>query len=434
MSKVLKEHNTLKNNYFNQAKSLIDTNSLVSILSQLVDIPSPTGEEGELARKVVTLLNDYELSGEEQIIDAKQSNAHGKIKGSNAKDPSLMLYAPLDTVTSNNAAEDLPWAGSEMKPEMFAKSKFDNEFLYGLGAHNPKGHAACIIEAARVIKKANIPLKADLFLGFGAGGMPTNARKNTRNDSGHGVGCEYMMTHGPKPDNAVIAKSGWTISWEEVGLVWFEVSVEGIHNYSGARHLMPYKNPIVDASRLIERLDEWLKQWPEKHQSGLVAPQGVISFIESGWKRMPSFTPAVCKFRIDLRLSPRTTVAEAEKEFKKELIRLSDELDITTSYKTIVAIPGKTTNFNEPIIQESIKSWEAIEGKKHTPSYGMSGATDANILRAHGVPTARVGLKKAQLPNIDFQSGMNTVAIKDLYQLTVLLIHIAIQFCNIESK
>ena len=299
--------NTYIASVFEKAKALIDKAHLVKTLSAMIDVASPTGEEGPLARRIVQILNEYGLSGNEQVIDSQQSNATGKIAGSEPNfAPSLMLYAPIDTVTSANPKEDLPWVGAEMKPEMWAKSSTDGTYVYGLGAHNPKGHAACIIEAARVLKKMNIPLKGDLLLGFGSGGMPTNARTGTRQDSGHGVGCDYMMRQHPKPDSAVIAKSGWSISYEEVGLIWFEVEVKGIHNYSGARHLMPYANPITDAGKLMAKIDEWLLAWPDKHRSGLVAPQGVISFIESGWERMPSFTPAVCRFRIDLRLSPRT--------------------------------------------------------------------------------------------------------------------------------
>ena len=96
----------------------------------------------------------------------------------------------------------------------------------------------------------------------------------------------------------------------------------------------------------------------------------------------------------------------------------------------MVGIPGQTTEEMSPVIQQSIKSWETITGNIHQFSTGMSGATDANILRAHGVPTARVGLQKAKIPNIDFQLGMNAVAIKDLYELTLLLVHIGITFCN----
>ena len=416
---------------FELAKSLISKDSLVNILSKIVDVPSPTGEEGPLAKKVVELLNEFKLEGQEQVIDDLQSNAIGEIQGIEPNNyPSLMLYAPLDTVTSNNPTEDLPWIGPEMRPEMWAKSRTDGTYVYGLGAHNPKGHAACIIEAARVLRATNIPLFGNLKLGFGAGGMPTNARPNQRPDSGHGVGCDYMMRQGAKPDSAVIAKSGWSISWEEVGLIWFEVRVKGIHNYSGARHLMPYSNPILDAGKLIEKIDQWLLEWPDKHRSGLVAPQGVVSFIASGWERMPSFTPAVCRFRIDLRISPRTSPDEAEAAFATALKTFSAALGIETEYERLVAIPGATTPEDAPIIQQSIQSWETVTGKKHQFSKGMSGATDANILRGHGVPTARVGLQKAKIPNIDFQLGMNAVAIKDLYELTVLLVHIAISFCN----
>lgn len=426
--------NTFHQTQFELAKSLISKDSLVQILSRLVDVASPTGEEGPLAREIVKMLNDFKLEGQEQIIDDLQSNASGKIQGIQpSKHCSLLLYAPIDTVTANNPAEDLPWIGPEMRREMWAKSSTDGSYVYGLGAHNPKGHAACIIEAARVLKATNIPLFGDIMLGFGAGGMPTNARPNMRPDSGHGVGCDFMLSNYAKPDSAVIAKSGWAISWEEVGLIWFEVKVKGIHNYSGARHLMPYANPIIDAGKLIEKIDNWLLEWPDKHRSGLVAPQGVVSFIESGWERMPSFTPAVCRFRIDLRISPRTTPDEAETAFAAALKTFSEELNIETTYERLVAIPGASTPENAPIIQQAIASWETVTQKEHRAATGMSGATDANILRGHGIPTARVGLQKAKIPNIDFQLGMNAVAIKDLYELTVLLVHLAISFCNIKK-
>jgi len=431
MSKTLHTYGIKDELLFNELKSAISKDSLVKILSGMVDVASPTGEEGPLARSIVDTLNEFDLNGVEQKIDAMQSNAYGTIKGigENSSKNSLMFYAPIDTVTSNSRKEDLPWAGDEMQPEMIAKSSTDGKLVYGLGAHNPKGHAACIIEAARVLKKIGVPLQNDLIVAFGAGGMPTNHRKGTRVDSGHGAGCDYLLNQIPnKPSAAVIAKSGWSVSYEEVGLIWFEVRVKGIHNYSGARHLMPYKNPITDAAKLIEKLDEWLKEWPEKHRTGLVAPQGVISFIESGWERMPSFTPAVCRFRIDLRISPRTTLDEAENEFSKVLKNYSDELGIESSYERLVGIPGTNTHPEHRIILSTIDSWKAITGKKHEFVTGLSGATDANILRTNGVPTARIGLPKASLEDINFQKGMNTVEIEHLYQLTLLLVHLAITY------
>lgn len=430
MNKTLHTYFSNEEAIFNEVKAAVSKQSLVKILSGMVDIASPTGEEGPLAKSIVKTLNEFNLNGTEQKIDDLQSNAYGIIKGTgkNASKNSLMFYAPIDTVTSNSRKEDLPWAGSEMELEMIAKGFTDDNCVYGLGAHNPKGHAACIVEAARVLKKIGVPLENDLIIAFGAGGMPTNHRKGTRVGSGHGSGCDYLLNHISKPSAAVIAKSGWSVSYEEVGLIWFEVTVKGIHNYSGARHLMPYKNPITDAAKLIEKLDSWLEAWPEKHSTGLVAPQGVISFIESGWERMPSFTPAVCRFRIDLRISPRTTLDEAENEFSEALKSYSEELGIETSYKKLVGIPGTTTHPEHRVILSAINSWKEITGKKHEFVKGLSGATDANILRINGVPTARIGLPKAALEDINFQKGMNSVEIEHLYQLTLLLVHLAITY------
>ena len=50
------------------------------------------------------------------------------------------------------------------------------DHVVGLGASNPKGHAAAVMAAAEAIAAAGIPLRGDLLVGLGAGGMPTNGR------------------------------------------------------------------------------------------------------------------------------------------------------------------------------------------------------------------------------------------------------------------
>jgi len=420
---------TVQQRWFERSCNAISADLLVEVLREIVDTASPTGEEGRLARVIADRLGDYGLAAEEQVIDERQSNALGVITGSSAA-PTLLLYAPMDTVTTGDAVEDLPWAGDRLSEDMVSKSSLVDGHVVGLGAHNPKGHAACIVVAAKAIRAAGVPLKGDLRVGFGAGGMPTNARAGTRVNCGHGAGCAYMLKHSGKPTYAVIAKSGWSVSWEEVGLAWYEIWVRGTHTYVGSRHLLPYVNPILCAARIIEGLESWFPTWAEQHRSGLVAPQGVVSYIQAGWARMPAFVPATCQLRIDLRLSPRTTQAEADEALGAELDRLAEAHGISLNWKRLVAIPGTTTPPNNFIIQKTIEAWESIEGRSHQPVAGLSGATDANILRTHGIPTARVGLPKANIPGIDFQRGMNTVSVLDLVKLTRLLVHVAIATCT----
>lgn len=410
------------------ATARVKPERLVEILELLVNTPSATGEEGPLARQICAELKRCNISADEQVIDEHQSNAVGRVAG-HANGGGLLLYSPIDTVTANNAAEDLPWVGETLRDDMRANAWHDDAHVFGLGAQNPKGHAACVLAAGEAIVAAGVPLKRDLFLGFGAGGMPTNARAGLREGSGHGVGCQKMLGRLPELTSAVIAKSGRSVSWEEVGLAWISVRVMGTHSYVGSRHLLPFRNAIDDAGRLIHELENWFEQWGETHRSGLVAPQGVVSHIESGWSRMPAFTPAECRFQLDLRVSPRTSAEELDAEFGAKFQQLCSQLGVDAQWQRTVFIPGTTTPQDADVIQRCINAWEKIEQEQHTAVAGLSGATDANILRLHGVPTARVGLIKADLPDIDFQLGMNAADISDLCRLSRLLIEVAVSHC-----
>ena len=415
-----------------QIDELVCDASLESILRELVDTPSATGDEAQLARLIVSRLHSFGLTAEEQVIDATQSNALGVLKGrTSAK--RLLLYAPIDTVTSNDATEDLPWVGKELRADMIAKSYVDEAHIFGLGAHNPKGHAAAILEAARVLASIRVQLAGDVLFGFGAGGMPTFARAGKREGSGHGAGCDFMLSQIEKPDAAIIAKSGWAVSWEEVGFLWIDVLVEGTHTYVGSRHLLPYSNAIESASRLIVELERWFEERAETCATPLIKPQAVVSYIESGWQRMPAFTPASCRFRVDFRYGPHSDRQAAEHEFAEQLGKMASSLKVTAEYKVVQTIPATRTSPDSEIIQKTIRAWEQVAGATHSPNAHTSGATDANILRAGGIPTARVGLPKAQVPEMDFQLGMNSVAKADLRRLTKLLVAASLNYFEVST-
>lgn len=416
-----------------RACAFVSESGLTDLVADLVNVPSPTGEEEPLACAIVDRLANQRLTAWEQKLSDRQANAVALQKGSR-EGPPLLLYAPLDTVTSNCAAEDVPWAAPSLLPEMQAKAVVRDGHVFGLGAHNPKGHAACVIAAFEAIAKAEVPLTRDLMVGLGAGGMPTNSRPGMRPKTGHGAGCEWMLEHIEKPACAIIAKSGWSVSWEEVGLAWYEVQVLGSHTYVGSRHLLPYANAIERAGTVIAELERWFPEWASENRSGLVEPQGVVSFIEGGWERMPAFTPAMCRFRFDLRVSPRTTVEEADRAIEQQLKEISARRNIPLSWRRLVFIPGTTTDPGSEIVKTAIEAWENIAGSPHRPTVRTSGATDANILRAYHIPTARVGLPKAALPGIDFQQGMNTVCIADMAKLTRLFVYSAIKTCTYGSK
>jgi acetylornithine deacetylase/succinyl-diaminopimelate desuccinylase-like protein len=406
----------------------VTADRLRELVIGLVDVPSPTGDEAPLAQHIADTLAAAGLAAGTQPLDDRQANAWGRLAG-DGSGADLMLYAPIDTLTVGDEREDLPWVGPTLRADMRPAARVDGDLVTGLGASNPKGHAACVLMAAEAVARAGVPLRGDLLVALGAGGMPTNARPGgSRRTTGQGAGCSFLLEQGYWADFAVIAKPGWTASCEEVGLAWFEVTVHGTHTYVGSRHRLPYRNPVAAAGAVIQRLERWFVEYAARHTTGTVAPQGIVAAVEGGWMRMAAVTPAACRFRVDLRLAPDTPPMRAKREFGAALADISADTGAEVSWEMVLAIPGSATDPRCWVYRSAVAAWEAIEGRTHEAVTGNSGATDANILRNRGIPTVRVGMPKvtgAPFP-IDFAAGMNTVSVPAMDTLTRHLIRVAI--------
>ena len=418
-----------------RAWDAIDETALAELNRLMVSIPSPTGEEGQLARAMVDVMNKSGVGASYQPMDDNQGNAIGRISGTGAG-ADLLLYAPLDTAFSTHEEEECPWIGDRLPEEMTTNACVRDGDVVGMGAENPKGYAACVIAAAQALKAAGVPLKGSLLVGLGAGGMPTNRRPTSRKfNAGQGAGCAFMLEQGVRGDFAIIAKPGWSVAWEEVGLCWFKVIVRGDLNYTGVRHVVKGRNPIVHAAKVIGLLEEWFPEYTEKNTSGLVAPQGSINAIQAGWTHKPAFVPAACHFYVDLRISPRVSPMEAKHQFGQAIERIvKANPGLSVEWEMILSIPGSFTDPDNWIVRSCMRAWEFVERKKHSPRNGTSGATDANILRAAGIPTARLGMPRLKGASETQRSrfSMETCNITGMKQLTKCLVYAAVDTCTRE--
>jgi acetylornithine deacetylase/succinyl-diaminopimelate desuccinylase-like protein len=420
-----------------QAWDAIDESRLGELNRMMASIASPTGEERQLAQAMVDTMSAYGIDAFYQPIDDAQGNAIGRISGT-GDGADLMLYAPLDTAFSMNEEEECPWIGDRLPPDMTTHAYVQGGNVIGMGAENPKGYAASVVAATQAIKAAGVPMKGSLLVGLGAGGMPTNRRPAAKKfNAGQGAGCAFMLEQGVRADFAIIAKPGWAVAWEEVGLCWFKVIVRGDLNYTGVRHVIKGRNPIVHAAKVIGLLEEWLAEYTEKNTSGLVAPQGSINAIEAGWTYKPAFVPAACHFFVDLRVSPRVSPVEAKRQFSAAIERIvKTDPNLSLEWEMILSIPGSFTDPNNWIIQSCTRAWEFVENQKHKPRTATSGATDANILRAAGIPTARLGMPRLKSANEPQRSlfSMETSNIAGMKQLTKCLVYAAIDTCTRERQ
>lgn len=421
------------------AEAHITRERLVELTTGLINTPSSTGNEAALASVIAGILRDCGGHGEVQRLDDRQANAWGRLSSHRrAAGPTIMLYSPIDTVTTGQPDHDLPWAAepgaASLSGHQLNTAEVNGGTITGLGAMNPKGHAACVLMAFEAIAGAGLQLPGDVIAAFGAGGMPTFALADPldpvhRQHTGHGVGCSFLLERGVWADAAVIAKSGWTVSNDEVGLAWCDVVIRGGHTYVGARHRLPYRNAIADAATVVEHLERWFPQRAELHRSATLLPQGVVGSLEAGTARTAAFTPAEARVRVDMRIGHDQSPLDAKRELENELATLATTSDGLDFHVELVAgIPSSATPTTHWLSAAAIESWQAVSGREHQPPTEQSGATDANILRQRGIPTVRVGLPKASIGGAEpaFAAGMNTVSVASMVDLTRVLIRVVV--------
>ncbi len=182
------------------AESQFDREQFKLLLMDMVNIPSPTGEEAELARYMVDHMIDNGLEGRAQYLDDRQANAVGKLPSKSKQGPELLLYAAFDTHLGGSDEEER-WAGQPLPSILRPQARLDGEEISGLGAENPKAYAACVTTAATCIAKAGLELPGELTVGLGAGGMTALSRPGmSRRNIGHGAGVMFMLQRGYRPD------------------------------------------------------------------------------------------------------------------------------------------------------------------------------------------------------------------------------------------
>ncbi len=421
--------------WVSRAIDQIDDDQISRLLCSLIEIPSPTGEEKELAEFICRLLEDQGF--EVRLHPADQASASVSATIGSGKGPSLLMFAPLDTPFSSLAEEEVPWIGPSLRADHLAVAVRQGRKIIGLGANNPKGHISAIIVAATaVVSTALAPLTGSLILAFGAGGAPSDrTREISSHRSGHGSGCAALLDDGVRGDFAVVAKPGYAVSWEEAGLAWFKVRVHGDPGYVGVRHRVDGTSAIVSAAHLVQCLEKWFEAYASRHATRFVRPQGAVGAVQAGWPYKPSFLPAACDLYVDLRLAPGCTPAEAEKELHECIDAAEKKFGFTADCELTLSIPGAVTPSESWIVRSAIAAWEATESRRHEPATATSGQTEAVLIRQFGIPTARIGLPPGEIPRawLKGEAGheytMGVVDVPDIRNLARCLVRIILDTC-----
>ena len=179
---------------------LITKEATAKLLTDLVNISSPTGEEADIARYLVDRFESAGLKAKLQEADQDRYNAVGILEG-DGSGLSLLFNGHMDTTFTGREKVGLK-GGFGLLPTVSsgANAVVEGDRIYGLGATNMKGGIAAFTMAAEAIKKAGVRLRGDLTVSGVIGEIimaPVDEFKEAKL-RGYTRGTHYLITQDRK--------------------------------------------------------------------------------------------------------------------------------------------------------------------------------------------------------------------------------------------
>ncbi len=300
---------------------------LVDFLQRLVQTPSPSSQEEQVARLVIEELRS---TGMEDIHTDQAGNVIARLGSGSG--PTLLYDAHLDTVAATNAE----W------PHNPYGAAIEDGILYGLGACDMKGSVAAMVYAVHLLIKSKSELHGNLIFAFVVQEEPCE-----------GSALKVLLDEENVRPNWVILgePSDMNIMRGHRGRVLFKVTVHGESSHSSNPELGT--NAITAAARLIFGIDLLSVDLPSDPFLG--AGTVAVTHIESQSASLNAI-PDICIFYVDRRLTLGETPTRAQAQLESIVEREGIEAEIE-----IVKYNSKTYAGYELSAREAFNAWALEE-------------------------------------------------------------------------
>jgi len=375
----------------------IDRDELARLGCDLVNLPSPTGQEKAVAEFILDWFKANGLKAVRQDVEVDRPNAVGVLKG-DGTGLSLGFNGHMDT-SFTGTAEDLRMV-ADIEPDEMLKGSIAGNKVRGLGISNMKGGVAAFMTAAKALKKSGVKLKGDAVFAAVVGEISRTpiGPWQTKEYRGEGAGTRHLLTHGMHTDYAVVADgSDMNIVWTQTGVVQLKITTfgkaEAAWGSKRSTHPMEKLNAIVKMTKIIAGIEKWAESFEERYiynsPTGPLFPKVNIGAIEGGAPYRPNYFPGVCSIYVDIRMPPQVRPVTIQHEVEKTLASLGVEYELDL-YKSLLGHEGKGV---EPVVQSLEEIHQHLFGSKlrfEAPDRA-SIWTDTNIYNELGIPAVKVG-------------------------------------------
>jgi acetylornithine deacetylase len=364
----------------------VDVASGLNLLLQMVDIPSPTGFEADMAE---FMLEQYEALGMRSIrqeLSPGRFNAVGILPGSGGG-PTLMLNGHMDT---SYRGDEEYLSGSGYKP----KGIREGDWLYGLGVKNMKCGLAAFLAAVRAIVDSGIERRGDIVVAAVVGEVekaPVDEFQGVEY-SGYGVGTKHLVAHGQVADYCILGEpTGLQLGVGHMGSTWVKITTRGTVSHTGYIHKSQPVSAIDKAVKIYQAIKEWIPSYQERHEYLGERPNVNIASMRGGWPWRAARNPIECSLYLDVRTLHDQSSMDVRRELEELIgdLRATDE-NIEAEVELYVTNPGVALDPSSTVATVVSAAHEMLTGAPPAHVYKHTGH-DATHLEGGGITTIVYG-------------------------------------------
>src|SRR5919108_2238237 len=304
---------------FHKAVAYLTSDNVRSLLTDLVDISSPTGNEIGVAQYLTARMRRIGMDTDLPLVDAGRPNAVGHRRG-RGDGINLLFTGHMDTSYSGDE-EHL--SGDGFRP----KAVHRDGWVWGLGANNMKSGLAAALSAVEAIAAARIELAGDISFAGVVGEIEKPAVEEFQGVkySGYGIGTRHLVTHGGTADFALLAEpTSLKIAIANMGVVWLRITVRGTVAHSALANRPNVVNAIAVTHELQSDIAQWARDYEAKHEYMGERANVTIAAIRGRGPRRLSRTPPDCQPYLDIRTVPGQTVDAVKRDLRRGLRKFAE--------------------------------------------------------------------------------------------------------------
>ncbi len=394
---------------------------IVAMSCDVINIPSPTGEELQMAEYMRTALAQLGLHVTWQEVEESRANVVGRWLGTGGG-KNLMFNGHMDT--SNTGREDF-LSGIGYKPSAVVK----DGFIYGLGIYNMKGALVCYTHAVKALQRAGVRLQGDVIVAAVAGEIEKTQWGEFKGKEyrGYGFGTHYLVNHGVLPDMCILGEpTDMHLVLEHFGSMWVRISCTGNYVHTAFCEGREEMNSVRRMYELMGPIMQWIAEWEKKAAYGGKKAIVNIGGIRGGHAWRASRTPEKSDIFLDVRVPPIMAMSEARRSVQQLFFALEKQHpDWGLEFETYVSVPGARISEEHEMIRAIDANHERIMGKKPERET-VVWCSDASVLSRYGVETVNYG------PSSGPRDKMGEkVLIKTLVDITKIYALTAAELCGV---